>query len=95
MSALGVDQFIEAGTALVGVLGLILVAGWALRFVRREAAGRSPGRLRVAESVLLDARHRLVRIVDGDREHLLVLGPAGTVRIDGRTHGAASAGESA
>lgn len=84
MSALALDQVIQAASALIAVLGLVLVAGWALRLVRQRAGTAPAGRLRVAESLPLDARHRLVRIVDGDREHLVVLGPTTPVRLASR-----------
>jgi flagellar biogenesis protein FliO len=87
VTPLALDQLVQAASALVAVLGLLLIAAWGLRMIRQRTGRLTPGRLRVAETLPIDARHRLVRVLDGDREHLLVLGPAGALRLDGPNDG--------
>ena len=72
-------ELIRAVLALVLVLGLIGGATWAARrfgpamwFGARAKATRSLG---VIESLPLDARHRLVLVRRGERNHLLLIGP--------------------
>ncbi len=72
--------------ALVFVLGLIAALAWAARrfgFGGNFAAmkGRS-GRLAVTESLMLDAKRRLVLVRRDDREHLVLIGPAGETLIE-------------
>ncbi|TVQ38785.1 MAG: hypothetical protein EA356_02500 [Geminicoccaceae bacterium] len=81
MNAMDAQQLAQAAGALIAVLGLLLVFAWALRLVRQRTGGAVVGRLSVIESLILDARHRLVRIGDGDHEHLLLLGPQGTLVV--------------
>lgn len=85
MSGLDLGQLVQASTALLGVLGLVLVGAWALRLMRRDGGAQAGSGLRIADSLLLDPRHRLVRVIDGDRAYLLVLGPTGTSRIASRS----------
>ena len=67
---------------LVLVIGLILALTWGIRRYGPHALGGASGgkrRLALVESLTLDAKHRLVLIREGDREHLLVLGGQGLV----------------
>ena len=81
--------------ALVLVLGLILALTWAIRRFGPHGLG-GPGlgkrRLVLIESLTLDAKHRLVLFRKDDREHLVVLGGAGTL-IESATVAAAQEGE--
>ena len=72
-------ELIRAVLALMLVLGLIGGATWAARrfgpamwFGARAKTTRSLG---VIESLPLDARHRLVLVRRGERNHLLLIGP--------------------
>ena len=72
-------ELVRAVLALVLVLGLIGGATWAARrfgpamwFGARAKTTRSLG---VIESLPLDARHRLVLVRRGERNHLLLIGP--------------------
>ena len=66
-------HWFTAGGALLGVVGLILLAGRAAR-----RAGFAPragsGRLRVEESLAIDARRRLVLVRCDGRDLLLLTG---------------------
>ena len=80
------DVYIRFLLALVFVLGLIVALAWAARrfgFGGNLVAmkGRST-RLAVVESVMLDAKRRLVLVRRDDREHLLILGPAGETVVE-------------
>ncbi|GAA0577479.1 flagellar biosynthetic protein FliO [Caenispirillum bisanense] len=74
--------------ALVLVVGLVLLAGWAARRFglapnapagRRGRRGR---RLGIVEVTALDSRRRLVLVRRDDREHLLLLGPQRDLLIE-------------
>lgn len=72
-------ELIRAVLALVLVLGLIGAAAWAARRFGpalwvggRAKRDRS---LAVLESLPVDARHRLVLVRRGERQHLLLIGP--------------------
>jgi len=64
--------------ALAVVLGLIALFAWlAKRFRIGTLPGMATGsgRLKVIESVSIDARQRLVIVRRDDQEHLLLIGP--------------------
>lgn len=70
-----------ARTAAALVATLALIAGFA--YVARRFGMLQPGtggavrRMRVSESLMLDPRRRLVVVKFDDKEHLLLLSPAG------------------
>jgi len=64
--------------ALVATLAMIgLVAYGARRLGMIQPGTQGPRRLKVLESLMLDPRRRLVVVRFDDREHLLLLSPAG------------------
>lgn len=69
----------RAAAALVATLALIgALAYGARRFgMLQPGSGASERRMRVTESLMLDPRRRLVLVKLDDREHLLLLSPAG------------------
>ncbi len=73
------DALIRMAAALGAVLGLVLLAAWAMR--RYGLAGIAnpktgePRRLSVVEARTLDARRQLVLIRRDGVEHLLLLSP--------------------
>ena len=86
MNALHVAQAIAA---LIFVLGLIGLIGWAYRryggqFGARMAVPPKERRLAIKESLALDNRHRLVLVSRDNVEHLLVVGLERTVVVEGR-----------
>ncbi len=84
MDLLDVFKFIAA---LVLVLSLIGGCAWtANRLNLFSGLGRRTGtpRLRVRESLILDARHRLMIVSSDDREHVLLLGPSGDLVVESR-----------
>ena len=81
MIALDLAGIAQAVGALVAVLGLLMVFAWVLRLVRHRTTVTAGGRLKVAETLALDSRHRLLRVTDGEQEHLLLLGPAGSTVV--------------
>ena len=78
----------QAVAALVFVLGLICLIGWAYRRYGGQWGGRVPAprerRLAIRESLALDNRHRLVLVSRDGVEHLLVVGLERTVVVEGR-----------
>jgi len=68
--------------ALLATLGLILGVAWGARRLGMLQAGASgPKRLKVTESIMIDPRRRLMIVRCDEREHLLLLGPAGDVVV--------------
>jgi flagellar protein FliO/FliZ len=74
--------------ALVATLALIGAAAYgARRLGMLQPGAQSARRLKVSESLMLDPRRRLVIVRCDDREHVLLLSPAGDVvvaRMDAR-----------
>jgi len=71
--------------ALVFVLALIGGVAWAARrylAVAGTTALAGKRRLAVIESVFVDGKSRLVLVRRDDREHLLMIGPTGTVVVE-------------
>ncbi len=68
--------------ALMATLALILAVAWVARRAGMLQAGK-PGekRLTVSESLMIDARRRLVIVRCDSREHLILCGPAGDVVV--------------
>ena len=90
------DLYLRFLLTLAFVLGLIAALTWAAR--RFGLAGTLTARksrntrLAVVEAVMIDAKRRLVLIRRDDREHLLLLGPAGEIVVEsGITPAAAAA----
>ena len=64
--------------ALIATLAMIgLVAYGARKLGMIQPGARGPRRLQVLESLMLDPRRRLLVVRFDDREHLLLLSPAG------------------
>ena len=74
----GLEPALQAAGALVAVLGLVWLAGAALR---RKAPGAGTARLGVVTACALDARRRLVLIRCDGREALLLTGPQGDAML--------------
>jgi flagellar protein FliO/FliZ len=80
------DVYLRFLLALAFVLGLIMALAWA---ARRFGFGGSftsvrnrTTRLSVSEALMLDGKRRLVLVRRDDREHLLILGPAGETVVE-------------
>ncbi len=73
-----ISQYFRFLLALVFVLGLIGLVGWAVRRFglgnRMPAIRSSNRRLGVVEILPVDARRRLILLRRDDREHLVLLG---------------------
>ncbi|MEZ5996576.1 MAG: flagellar biosynthetic protein FliO [Hyphomonadaceae bacterium] len=68
--------------ALIATLALILGAAYAARRLGMLQPGaQGPKRMRVSESLMLDPRRRIIIVRCDDREHVLLLGPAGDVVV--------------
>lgn len=72
-------DWVRALAALVATLALIAGAAYgARRFGMLEPGANRPNRrLKVVDSLMLDPRRRLVVVRFDDRDHLLLLSPAG------------------
>ena len=81
------EGYLRFVVSLALVLGLIGVIAWGGR--RFGLAGRLPmvagrdRRLGVVEAMSLDGKHRLLLVRRDTAEHLLILGPAGAVVVEG------------
>ena len=68
--------------ALIATLALIVGAAYAARrFGMLQPGGPGVKRMRVTETLLIDTRRRLVIVRVDDREHVMLLGPAGDVLV--------------
>ncbi len=81
-----IDALIRLAAALGAVLGLVLLAAWAMRRfgfggLAAPAAGQ-PRRLSVVEARTLDARRQLVLLRRDDVEHLVILSAAGETVVE-------------
>lgn len=84
MGYLDVLKFVAA---LGLVLSLIGGCAWAANRLNLWSGpgrrSRTP-RLKIKESLTLDARHRLMIVASDDREHVLLLGPSGDLVVESR-----------
>jgi flagellar protein FliO/FliZ len=79
------SQYLRFVAALIFVLALIGAAAYALRafgFIQQGGRRQNDRRLGVVESMLLDARRRLVIVRRDNREYLLLLSPTGETLVD-------------
>ena len=85
-------SLLRALAALLIVLGAIGAMAWGLKRIGAVSAPRAGrlGTLKLVEWKPVDARRKLAVVRWGEREHLVLLGPAGDVLIDSR---AAEAGD--
>lgn len=68
--------------ALVATLALLLGVAWGARRLGMLRPGQEgERRLRISESLMLDPRRRLVIVRCDEREHVLLLSPAGDLVV--------------
>jgi len=80
------EALIRMAAALGAVLGLVLLAAWAMRRyglggIANPKSGE-PRRLSVVEARTLDARRQLILVRRDNVEHLLVLSPNGETVVE-------------
>ena len=80
------DVYLRFLLALAVVLGLIAALTWAARRFG-FGGGMLPmkartSRLAVVDALMLDSKRRLVLIRHDEREHLIILGPAGETVVE-------------
>lgn len=78
-------EYLRFAAALIFVLALIGAGAFALRafgFMSQGSRRQGDRRLSITESLLVDARRRVVLIRRDDREYLLLLSPHGDTIID-------------
>jgi flagellar protein FliO/FliZ len=76
-----VTTLLTTAAALAGVVGTILVIGWALRHTSMRKLTSSERLLIVKDTVALDARRRLYLVQHGDRAVLLLTGGANDIVV--------------
>jgi len=68
--------------ALIATLALIAGAAYAARRLGMlQPGGMAPKRMRITETLMLDTRRRMVIVRVDEREHVMLLGPAGDVVV--------------
>lgn len=82
----GAGDLLRFALALIFVIGLIAFLAFILkRYGGSFGYGPRPGakrRLSLRETLPVDARHRLVLVRRDDREHLLLIGPQGSIVVE-------------
>ncbi len=75
-------DFARAVFALLATLALIVGAAYlARRLGMLQPGGPGVKRMRVTETLLIDTRRRMVIVRVDDREHVMLLGPAGDTLV--------------
>lgn len=75
-------DYARAVFALLATLALIVGCAYAARrFGMLQPGGPGIKRMRVTETLLIDTRRRMVIVRVDDREHVMLLGPAGDVLV--------------
>lgn len=84
MELISTTQMLRFLAALILVVGMMLGLGAILRRAQGGGLIRAgqKRRLRIVEMTALDHRRRLVLIRRDDREHLVILGPAGETVVE-------------
>jgi flagellar protein FliO/FliZ len=80
-------QYLRFAAALIFVLALLGAFAFAARaFGFLNMASRKPGerRISIIETMMLDARRRVVLVRLDDKEYLVLLSPSGEVVLDDR-----------
>ncbi len=84
---MGVQAYLQFALALVFVLGLIGLLAWLVRrfnLLGPMAVKRgTERRLSIVEMQMLGAKHRLMLVRRDDVEHLVLIGPAGDLLVEG------------
>jgi len=78
-------QYLRFVAALIFVLALIGAGAYALRafgFIQQGVRRQNDRRLGIVESMLLDARRRLIIVRRDNKEYLLLLSPSGETLVD-------------
>jgi flagellar protein FliO/FliZ len=82
-------SILQAIASLLVVIGLIMLCAWAVRrfafggnlLKMAGVAGKTQKILTVVETLWLDARHRVVVVQDGAKQHTLLLGPNNALQL--------------
>ena len=77
-------QLLKFGGALLFVLALMLGLSLIMRRLNSGTGLLPPNkrRLKIVEMMPLGARHRMILVKRDDREHLVILGPAGETVVE-------------
>ncbi|MGZ9109310.1 MAG: FliO/MopB family protein [Micavibrio sp.] len=77
-------QLLKFGGALLFVLALMLGLSLIMRRFNSGSGLIAPNkrRLKIVEMMPLGARHRMILVKRDDREHLVILGPAGETVVE-------------
>ncbi len=77
-------QLLKFGGALLFVLALMLGLSLIMRRFNSGTGMIAPNkrRLKIVEMMPLGARHRMILVKRDDREHLVILGPAGETVVE-------------
>lgn len=84
MDFLDVLKFVAALGLVLSLIGGCAWAANRLNLLSGFRRRNGTPRLKVQESLILDAKHRLMIIASDDREHVILLGPSGDLVLESR-----------
>lgn len=84
MAFLDILKFIAALGLVLSLIGGFAWLASRLNFISNFARRSETPRLSVRETLILDAKHRMMIVSDDTREHVLLFGPSGDLVIESR-----------
>lgn len=91
MAFLDILKFIAALALVLSLIGGCAWLATRLNLLANFNRRSETPRLSVCETLIIDAKHKLMIVANGEREHTLLFGPSGDVVIETRPAAAATA----
>lgn len=84
MDVLTVLKFVAALALVLSLIGGCAFIASRLNLVSNLTRAGNKRRMEVVESLVLDAKHRMMIVKSDDREHVLLFGPSGDLVVESR-----------